>query len=364
MSQSLRVRFRVIAAEGLANVWAFLGRSLGVAAVSFALGATAIGFTLTEVNRIAESFDRQQLAGVETYSVTAFDGVGLSAALCDATRTFSGVETAGGLLGTRHVAAAQTPDSRIAVRSVTPGYFKVVFPAEPALWRSSIVAAAQLAKSLGLRPGSLLLIRSLEGGESRDEAIRVDAVATVDGRLSGMNLDMFVAVAPVGIVPECLVVTRPGQGPTLTRALHGWFPDREVRIQPIVARSQLEVDPEFDLHNRWSQWSWALAGSLLTLLAGALWWSRRSELALYRLLGFDTTSTLVMILFETTVLIIAPAQLGVAVAIAVLGSGSADLALTAALYDALRFLSLLVLAIPAGYLTSRTPRMVEALKGR
>lgn len=365
---------RFLAREALANSRAFLVRTIVVCVVSASIGAGTTAFTLAEVSGISRSFDQQQLRGVDALTVASPDGNGLDAARCEAVRTISGVVTAGGHLGSRRIVSAHAPGSPITVHGVTPGYLGIAFPAEPALWHAGIVAGQHAAEELGLYPGSHLTLTdrvepTTPGSQTSSSSaaatqLKIEATAQQESRFSGLNRDIFVTEAPVGPISECLVAAIPGNSDAVAVVLEGWFAKSDIRIAKLVPASQLELDASRQLSTRWSQWGWVIAGSVLVLMQAFLWWSRRSEMALYRFLGFGSGSRLTLVLVDTVLLVAAPAQFGVALAVAALSADASSVALTSVLADAVRFIAVVALAAPAAFFMSRGAHLIDTLKGR
>ena len=312
-----------------------------------------------------KSFDNQQLRGVDTLSITAQDGRGLSAVECDSTRLIEGVSTAGGRLNAQQATALQTPDTPLTIHSVTPGYIGILFPSEREIWNSRTVSANQISKELGLKAGSALVLSGTGTHSAASTSLlTIQSTAERVSRIDGLNRGIMIAAAPSGYVDECLVAALAGHGTIVAQGLRGWFSTSDVRVQPMIMPSQLEVDPELCLQNRWSKWTWLIGGSALIVLSGSIWWSRRNEIALYAFLAFSRTDLLFMILFEVSLLVLAPAQFGASIALSLLVLGSDMVALTSVFSDDLRFLLLTSLAVPVSFLLTCSHKPLETIKGR
>lgn len=140
-------------------------------------------------------------------------------------------------------------------------------------------------------------------------------------------------------------------------------------FSPVVVRSFLPADrvdrnPALELDTRWSGFLWLGGGLGIVLFIAFVWWSRRHETALYRLLGFDRRSVGFIVFFETVLVTIIPAQLASSWAIGFVPIDGGAVTLAAVAADSAR-LSLLLIAGPIIAITlSVSGSTVDRLKGR
>jgi len=343
--------------EALLNISSSPTRSAITMLISAAAGACVILATVSNVDAIVRAHELQQLRGLSTISVTSVDGHALSAASCDAMNSISAVEAAGGAIRTDEVAVANAA-SPVKVRYVTPGYLAAAYPAEQLRGKTSI-AGEDLKKEIGLTDGSALAVTT----PTHDRGLHVAVAATSPSRLSGINRDVLIAVAPSGGVSECLVQASDGQA-TLVSSLVGPFFPEPIVVRPFLQADAVDRDPATELANRWSGILWMGIAASVILLVVIGWAARRQETALYRLLGFDRRSLGAVVAFETLVTTVVPAQLASLWALSLVPITGGQITLTAVSADSSRFVLALMFCPIIAIVISLTGSTVDRLKGQ
>ncbi|MGJ8720548.1 MAG: hypothetical protein ACSHW9_01765 [Salinibacterium amurskyense] len=325
--------------------------------MSAAVGALVVLATVGDVDDIVRAHQVQELRGLSTLSITAVDGETLSATACDAINEVDVVNAAGGAIRTEVIQPSNST-APVTIRYTTPEYIAVAYPGS-ARGLSSI-AGAELVGEIGAVAGGTIVDSS---SISPHKPVILDAVAGSRSRIDGINRDVLIASAPVGNVSECLVDVSYGQADLMATVVPTFF------SSPVVVRSFLPTDsvdrnPALELDTRWSGFLWLGGGLGLVLFAAFVWWSRRHETALYRLLGFDRRSVGFIVALETVLVTIIPAQLASSWAIGFVPIDGGAVTYAAVAADSAR-LSLLLTAGPSiAIALSVSGSIVDRLKGR
>lgn len=359
---------RTVVDEARRNVLASPVRSTVTAVLALVVGAAAIAWTCVDVRHIERGWHAQRLAGAFVWEVRAQWTEGLSAERCDALRGVDGVLAAGGLLGSSARHAVTAPGERVAYYLVTPGLPSVVWPDDAGVTSASVVAGRDVGSELGWVPGVNVQLRHVDpaGASTSVGSHQVDGVAVAAARVDGFDRSLVVASAPTGRVDSCLVEAAPGADAALGHLLRGWFEPADAAVALRLHRSgALERDPVAELRARTSRWGPLLAGGVLSGSAAVTWWARRAEVAVYRMLGMRRGQVLRMVLVETSVMVLLPAQVGATAAVAACAAGGMSGALARALLlDDLRLLLVLSVA-PLACLAAATSLVTwDALRGR
>jgi hypothetical protein len=318
-------------------------------------GAAICGATRFDLERIAEQQRHQIEAGSTSFQIVGPGGARVDARRCAAASAIDGVIAAGGIWRTEAVSLPLQPSDSFQLVSATPGFIAAAWPTLGSASKSSVVLGPKYA-DYGARPGSTLTFASDSTTSGR---LHVDAVASIPATI-GLDRSIVVTAPAEGRLDSCLVRSQPNQYSNVGAALRGWFGDG-TSVQEVLLRSDLNADPQRLLEQRPSGYGWLVAGLMLLIVASGAWVSRRSEFALYRLLGFRESSLVLMLVAETTALLLIPAQLG---AVAAIGGAPTDQVTAAALvFDWVRFDLLVVLAPLVGLIAMPRRSVVATLKG-
>ena len=293
----------MIAREAYANVLAH--RALSSILALIAAVAPLVALTV-EISEVSGSLQRQsELAarGENVFSVTSIDRSPLSAARCDALGTVSGVAAAGGVTSVEQLSTGVGEARSVALVSATPGLPSVYWPdASP---HAGTVAGAAVARDLGLVDGAFLPVRA------RDP-IPIAAVAQPSPRSSDFDLIVARRVPPRGGTDECLVESEPGARQRVEAVLLGWFPESATAVAPYFLAPETGRTPQAEVSGRVSAW-FPLAAAVLTGFGMLAWWViRRSEFALYGVLGLDPRGLALMLVVEWGILCLLPGAVGLA----------------------------------------------------
>lgn len=361
---------RVVVDEALRNLRAAPVRLLLTAVLAMALGTAAAACSALDVAAVERAWRDQRAAGSSTWEIRAPWTDGLSASRCDALRTVAGVRTAGGMLGTATWLPQTAPDTRVPGRVVTPGFPALVWPEDPGVPGRAVVAGESIAGELGWAAGTLTslteAVSTVDGATSPGSLLRIDAVGTGTTRFEGMDRALLVTSAPSGSVDTCYVEAVPGAAAGVAEVLADWFePDEGAIPVPFWSPGPLDRDPEAELRTRPSRWVPLAAGLVLAGCTGVTWWARRTDVAVYRMLGMSRWQVLRMVSVEVVLSVLVPCQVGVAGLVVVLASsGVSGSVARAVLLDDARLLLVLAVAPLVALVAGTALTAWDALRGR
>lgn len=325
--------------------------SLITVAAAVAVGLVSTTWAISTTTRIQESRELQILRGGFTVRVVETLGGTLNAARCDDLSKRIGVQAAGGLLDEEIVALHGQPSGRVYVQRVTPGYLALAFPAEPGVAGAGVVVGPDLAARLDIKDGQLLPLA--RPAATKPAWLKVEQVVGTEARISGASSSVLITTTASGDLSECLVAIEPRYVGSVVSLLPGWFDNDSVVVSPFLPVDDTQTDPESDLAERPTKFVGIGAGMLLVLVATSTWLLRRSELALYVILGISRRRLLLMASAEVMILLAAPFCAGVAVMLlargqsigpALLATFPSDIALAAPILALLPWLCLLVVS--------------------
>lgn len=301
-------RRRAVIREALLNLRARPALSL----VVFTASATA-AFLLTfgtslDVSAISSQYAAQVSSGVNVASVTSVDSSPLGAGRCAQLGDVPGVLDAGGLVRYRPVIIGGT-GARVTVAEVTSGYAAIIWPQlRQTRGNLTVVAGSAIAVDQGLRKGSQVAIG--EATNSVLSKVRINAVASTSQRSPRFDNYIAVIVPPTGNVSSCVFESQPGSQTGLGGLVPSWFPNIPTNLAPLTEIGTIGTTPAQLFASRISQAFPALAFALIALATLGFWVMRRSEFALYRLLGMPTSKLLLALVVESTLLIALPECVG------------------------------------------------------
>jgi hypothetical protein len=349
----------VIVREAYANVLAH--RVLAGILVLIAAVAPLIAVTLDLVDLHGSVEHEGELVarGSTVFSVTAVDRDFLPAARCDALGTLTGVTSAGGITAVDQVHSALADRRFLSLVSATPGLAFVLWPGTAPV--DGVVVGAAIGSELGLVAGAVLPI-------AQADAIRtlsVGAVADPSTRSADYDLLVLQSVPPRGGTHECLVESEPGARARVEAVLLGWFPGTATAVTPYFLPPDTGRTPQQEANERTSEWFPLAAAGLVALGMLAWWVIRRSEFALYGVMGLGRDGLVLMLVTEWVMLCLLPGSIGLANA---LGSSAALFdappVVQAATLDVVRYLaSILIIPLLGAALLTRVTAF-DALKGK
>lgn len=300
-----------LVSEAARNVFASRLRSgllLGVAA-----GLTfAVSYAEIDAAHSARADRRAAVErGTNVYVVTSDTGQ-LPLAACDRLSSTDGVRFAGGVQHQTAVALATAPGVLVQTASVTPGVLSLWTNGRfRGLARGGWVVGSALAQELHLRAGAPVRL------QGRDP----DAIAAiVDPKPRDDAVDRWLmSVTPANAMGhECWAEFVDGTtDETALGLLNTTFSHvRDGVARRLFGRNDLEVSPAEELRSRSTALAWLPAAMVLALVLVVVARSRRAEIGLYRAVGAGLTDCVLLIGFETALLVVGGATYGLVLAAA------------------------------------------------
>lgn len=360
-----RLRTGSAIAEAIANVvalrWLLIVRVLLAAMIGFGVAFA----TVAETSGIVDRFAQEVAAGRFVWRVAPGGAAGgLPAANCDGLATVDGIRASGAVIGETAIVAANQPQARYQLSMATAGYPAVLWPGQAVSTPSGgLLAGAVVAENLGLVEGSTLLITD-ESNPQSSRSVRIDRVLPPSARDSGADRRLFRVVLPAGSVDECLVDADPGHSADVPGLLTERFSaSAGAVVAPLRPTDSLGRRPETELDNRASGWAWLLGGGVLGVLGLMLWFFRRADLALYRLVGVPRGTLAFMLAAEQLIFTLVPVQAGFLVAVLLRRLDVRGVAADLLWLDDVRLLLVLAIVPALALLLLRGKSTVDILKG-
>lgn len=337
-SRTLRARDALW--ETLANLRARWLSTLSVFVAVFvaAFGSTAM--VVVETSEIA-SYQQDLYEQGATGFVIASNGDGstLSASRCEELNHIEGVVSAG-------ARGDLVPNSsEVPMRQVTSGYLRSVHPGEGG--SVSTIAGSGIAVTKHFVQNSGIVLSS--------SVVRLDAVADKslrDPRIDGEILQVVPAAAMQA--RECVVIGSTSSTRGVEGLLTNWFAPQKTSVAPLAPKLAAAVSPHDRFAARSSLTVPIAAGVVAVLVLVGVWVSRRSDFALYRLLGARRGPLVFGLAMECLLLVTVPSVSGIAFAAAMNPEFLAGPVLQGVLLAALQFLVAGLAALPAGILVLLT----------
>lgn len=323
--------------ETLANLRARWALSMFVFIAVLVLAFASMTMVVSETSSIAS--DQQDLfeKGATGFIVSAGDAAaGLSAVRCEELNHIDGVVSAGAR------GALIPSDAGFPGRLVTSGYVRSVHPDVEA--PAGTVAGASIASTWHLVQGSGIRL-------SGDVLVPLDAVAGRSARDPRVDGEVL-AVAPASSMQatECVVISSSSSRAGVEALATNWFAPRVTTVSPLAPNLGAAADVSDRFMGRASIAVPLVAGGLTVLMLVGAWFSRRSDFALYRLLGAKRGSLTAGLLVECVLLISIPSLAGIGLAVAARPESVSGPVLEAVTLAALQFLAMGCAALPLGVL--------------
>lgn len=326
------------------------------------LGAAVVVASWFDTTAIESMWEEQVRVGAYTFSITASDHSPLEAARCDALKSVEGVRAAGAVLSATSAYSAADPRTRYLLIEATPGYLSIAFPLTRGIDTSSTVAGATVTDDLGLTSGAEFAYRT--AATTPVSTIVLDAAITAPARFDAVDGAVVVAAPPAGGTSECWVEAWPGSERAIESVLSSWFPSVTTIAKRLARDAQLARDADHELQFRLSQWAPYQAVLVLGGASILIWWARRGEFALYRVLGMTSGQSLLMLSFEVLATAFIPMFIGACAAITVLSTQMSSMTAGAVNRDLCAFGLCLVLLPLVGQLVIARHTPFDVLKGR
>lgn len=350
--------------EALKNLAAGRGQGAIAFVASLVLGAGVCFLTVTDVSAIQSQHDELAIRGAYVFSVTDINRERLSGPRCEQLRTIPGVTAAGGIVTTSTLSTDISPATTVQFSEGTPGLADVLWPSgflesEPAF--GSNIVGADLAERFGLRAGTEFSVIDSSGEIVQ---VPISAVALHTERLPAFDFGMLSIVTPMNNVTACLVEVKSTAVAAVGNILVGWFENPDARSSNFFPVDAVGDTPEEKLLTRLSQYGPLVAFALAALVVVIVTGARRSDFALYAILGLRPSGLLIMLVVEYVLLVLLPVFSGFFVAILVAAPSFREVTLILTMLDAARF-AVLTVVIPAiAFFTLRLGAPLEYLRGR
>lgn len=291
----------VIVEEFIANTKAGFVRVVIVALIAAAAGFAQSALTVNEVVRAQDALQQADSSGQFSWRVSDRDGK-LSAAACDSLQSIEGVRSAGAIMSSVTLTPANQPGLSYALHTTTPGYLAAIWPHElqttSAATTDGIVAGAIVGERLGLRNGTILTAHQ-RGNEQL--LLPVSAVLPPSERAPRADRALYLSAPATGMVDECIVDIDPAYAAGMDLILASQL-DRGATIAPYLHARSTDADPQELLDQRASRFGWIAAATVVSLTVLGFWYARRTDFALYRLLGATTRPILQLFALDLVVI--------------------------------------------------------------
>lgn len=300
----------------------FLSRPLlsGLIAILICAACFAsVALSANDLSKVSQQLTRLDQEGFHTWVFTSA-GEPIQAEACERINQVSSVESAGAVIRNRQVAPTLMPNMDVMEKTVTSGYLRAVWGpgAESSAGYRNYVGM-DLGQRAGLRSGSTFSYfdKTLDA----TTVIEVDWIADRAGRVPGAQLQIFLLGPAEGIALECVVTIAPSERDQTLNLLTSWL-GTDITVSQAGSSSVELVEPQQLLDARISKYLWLVSGIVVWILLCFLWFSRRSEYALYRTVGLDSAGELRMLAWEAAWLGIFPAALGSGIALLLFAKGA------------------------------------------
>ncbi|QGH68452.1 hypothetical protein [Pseudactinotalea sp. HY158] len=279
-------------------------------------------------------------------------------ARCEQLNAVTGVASAGAVLDGRNIMIGTEPASRYSIERVTPGYLHVVFPDLEFHGEPGLVAGPLVAERFGLVRGGDIAVREATG---LPRVLPVSAVAHPSARADGQARRLFEVMPATGVAAGCLVSPEHGATAQVQALLTDWWPAPARAITFPVEDTGSGRTPQQELGSSWAHLGWLATVPVLAIFL-VLAWSRRSEIALYRLHRLTRAQALLMHAVTVLFVVLLPWQAGTAVGLAAFILADGGTLLTPVLIPVLaQSLIMLALGPPLAWLL--TARTLAAIRG-
>lgn len=344
-------RRTLVRQEAVANLRSNVVLTIVTACLAFSLAVGSLGIAAWDAGQRAQQWKSLEDAGRSVIVVTG-DVTTVPAALCDSARAMSAVTTSGGIISRDSGPSDLVGSPLIDVLTVTPGFAALAFD-RPAATLSGVIAPPDLVARFGLTVGRTVEVAHVE--------YTVAAATAASTRVEGINDTLIVVAPPTGFVERCYVALAPESRSSGPRAVAGWFGEG-YSTAPLLDLGVSLTDPDVAFQTRVGLWICAAAGVVLVGLQCLLWYSRRGEFALYRVLKMNVQSVMLMQCWEFTLAVVVPFCLGAVIGSAFLIGAPPIVALSGTL-SLLAALGCLAVAVPIGSLVTLRAKSIDVLKG-
>jgi len=236
-------------------------------------------------------------AGTTTIKITGDPGTPILARDCVDLNGQLGIVAAGGVGGVSSVHASSSPGLGFSLAYATGDFVTVLTGVHRTGGESGVVMPMELSHELGVQSGSQVFIDG--------EVMPVAEVASLGQRDQTLGRTVLYPAAPTGVVSACYVQLTPqafATGVTIVSAHFSGVRALDIRI---LASQGAFDDPRDLWGDRATRYGWVAAGAILTafcLFAGR---GRRSEYAVYLIVGTRRSTVAAISLLEQQIVLVA-----------------------------------------------------------
>ncbi len=300
-----------VAREAILNLFSRVGVSALLIVLSMSAGFSSVWSSYGDGTVVTEQLRVYTHSGVYAFMVTsAVEEQRLSAVSCEQLNSVNGIKAAGGLQSEALGEVILGDRFSVSIIRGTPGLARFLWPETRP--RGSAVIGARAAQRAGVASASALIYTA----SGREQIVTVNAVAAPTMRGERLDDTLFIAEALTNDaeVERCLIEPEPPYARAAQQLALSWF-DGEVRINPYFHPGHASTDPQRTLENRMSRWIPLVAAITVWAVLVLTWSGRRNDYALYRVLGLNRRSLLLMLAVESALLAIVPTFAGITLAL-------------------------------------------------
>jgi len=331
--------------------------ALLLGAMSFAIGLLVLVGSASQVAHAVTMNATLNAKGAQVWRV--HPPVPIDASQCEALSTLGGIKHSGSVQRTFSGTIEELPGATARVVYATGGYMSIMWPGADDAVTAGV--GSELFRAYGIRSGQRLSITEI-GGQAFTASVEVDRVLEGSKRDIQANQSLVVKESPASTVSECLVEADAGAAGAVDRYLAGQF--GAAALSRLYIADDVALSPDASLTSRASIWLPIAGGLILVLVGGMQFYMKRTDWALYRLLGVGQGRGLLMIVVEVVLSVALPLSAGLSAGIALsLSALREPLVRTETTFDVLRLL-LLVGTLPlVSWLVLRRKNVAEWFKG-
>lgn len=279
-----------------------------IAAIAVGLSMTAVELDTTR--RALELSALLSETGVHVW-IASNEGK-LSSSACVALNTNPEVRAAGGLSLDDPVAFTFAPNILFQSAHVVGALITVLEPDhEPSVVNAhSAIVGSAVVEEIGDRKQMTV--------QGRDTPLSIIDTVNTEPRVPQANRWIFLWEPPVDNIDQCWVEMAPGAGAAGGALLAMAFASsgEDLVVRRWLEPGEFSRNPVSEVSERPQANAWIPASGVLVVIIWLGLWLRRSELALYRVLGFGRPSLLLMAQIETCLVLLVGATSGVIVGVA------------------------------------------------
>lgn len=316
-----------------------------------------------EVSRLENRFNTDVEAGLYVWQISSQSReFGLSVADCFRLSSLPGVLASGAVVSTIAVTAANKPQARYELDSVTAGLVDVLWPHTLKSFDRGIIAGSQVAVELGLTVGSSVRLTDDAGASVFGI---VSAVMPPSLRASAYDRRFVAVSAPLGESSSCIVDAEAGVFQPVGSVLASQFSGSAgVAIARYNLTDKPPSNPNTLLEDSNYLRYWIPAATFLIVLSLGTWIGRRGDYALYYLLGCTRWKMILGLTTETLMVVVLPVFAGMGISLVAIAHHASIIVLEVISTNFILLLFATSLIPLLGLVVLRKSIVVETVKGR